>query len=396
MVGSARRLRFMLLALAAFLAVVAAVNWSANPYGAWRAAFFDPVHRPARITDTEVGERVVTAYRIRAERPTTLLIGSSRVLNGMPVEGDGKPNDFFNASLSGASITENAALVRLGMQNPRLRRVIWGVEFYAFEQRMVGFRHPETRRRLEGGGWDLWILRVTETLLSRQALRDSQAVFESALSRRAPARPAIPVPWPGEVIQQRLEDRRGQPSLERDNEAWRRVQLDNWISLYLRYRPSREPLTLYRSVVADVRGAGMEVIPFVPPLSRCELDAIEEAGAWDAFQRWKRDLLVAGPYWDFSGYGKLDRDDSFFLDVPHFTPAVGHVILRETLGLDCERCGDRARMVHDAADRVDPGTVDAYLARQEALRAARGEPANGCARIVRTILRGRGSAPPRP
>src|SRR5262249_3418890 len=73
-------------ALAIFLVGGAAINWTVNPYGAWRTDVVHPLHRPSRITETEVGERVVTAYRIRAERPTTLLVGSSRVLNGMPVE----------------------------------------------------------------------------------------------------------------------------------------------------------------------------------------------------------------------------------------------------------------------------------------------------------------------
>lgn len=112
------------------------------------------------------------------------------------------------------------------------------------------------------------------------------------------------------------------------------------------------------------------------------------------FERWKRELLGTGPYWDFSGYGKLDRDESFFLDVPHFTPVVGHVILREILGRDCRLCEARARIIHDAADWVDRSSIDAYLARQAMMRTISRRPHEGCARVVEGVLRARPAASP--
>jgi hypothetical protein len=42
MADSARRLRLMLLCLAGVLGGVAALNWLANPYGAWRTRVIDP------------------------------------------------------------------------------------------------------------------------------------------------------------------------------------------------------------------------------------------------------------------------------------------------------------------------------------------------------------------
>jgi hypothetical protein len=59
--------------------------------------------------------------------------------------------------------------------NPRLRRVIWGVDFYAFDEKFVGFHPQETRGRLEGDARHVMAMRITETLLSIQALRDSSS-----------------------------------------------------------------------------------------------------------------------------------------------------------------------------------------------------------------------------
>src|SRR5262245_36822046 len=109
----------MLLSLAGVLATVAGVKWIVNPYGAWRSAVIGSLARFIETTRNEAHERVTTAYRIRAERPSTLLVGSSRVVVGMYID-RGARDGFFNASMSGASLEEIAAILRLATANPRL------------------------------------------------------------------------------------------------------------------------------------------------------------------------------------------------------------------------------------------------------------------------------------
>jgi hypothetical protein len=102
----------------------------------------------------------------------------------------------------------------------------------------------------------------------------------------------------------------------------------NWIVSYENYRLSAPQRSLFRRTVEDLRRAGLEVILFVPPLSRCELESIDPSEARATFRPWRRELLLSGPYWDFSGYRKLDRAPELFVDAPDFRPAVGQVILR--------------------------------------------------------------------
>jgi hypothetical protein len=129
-------------------------------------------------------------------------------------------------------------------------------------------------------------------------------------------------------------------------------------------------------------------------MSDCELEAIDQLGAWDEFQNWKRRLLEVNPYWDFSGYGKLDVTPDLFIDVPHFKPVVGQIILRRVLGMGCAGCGERAQTIWGAGVWVDPTTVGAYLARQEAARAATRSVNTGCAKIVERMLATRATSPP--
>jgi hypothetical protein len=312
-------------------------------------------------------------------------VGSSRVVVGMYIDRAAR-DGFFNASMSGASIAEIAAILRLATANPRLKRVIWGVDFYAFGERFIGFRHPETRVRLEGDERQMTIMRIKETMLSLRALDDSWKVIRRATRGHKPGPFAGPVPWPEETIRARLADP-GRAGLAQADDASLKAQLGNWIDNYSNYRPSDALGSLFRDAVADVRKTGIDVILFVPPLSRCELEVMDEAGSWEAFQKWKQQLLVAGPYWDFSGYGKLDRMESLFLDVPHVWPAVGHVMLREFLGQGCGRCGEVARLVREAGVRVDAATIDVHLAQQETMRTAARSRRDRCAKVVEEMLR---------
>jgi hypothetical protein len=392
--SSGRRLVLMLVCLVGVLGGVVTINWIVNPYGVWATTV---VPRAYRLTDAavdQVGEHLSTPYRIRAERPETLLLGSSRVLRGVLVERTGH-DTFFNASLSGSSLDELAAVLRLATANPRLQRVIWGVEFYAFDEKFVGFRHPEMQPRLQADERRALTLRVKETLFNTQAFRDSRRVLARAARRQKPDSLRDPVPWPEDLIRARLSglNRRG---LAEAKDARIKDQLKDWIVSYVDYRPSPQQLSLFQETVEGLRRAGREVILFVPPLSDCELETIDQLGEWDSFQRWKRELLGAvGPYWDFSGYGKLDLSPELFTDVPHFKPAVGQVILRRVLGMSCAECGERAQAIWNASVWVDAATIDAHLAGQEAARATTRPRNTRCTRVVERMLAAREMSTPR-
>ena len=380
-----RRLCLMLVGLGGLLATVAAINWVVNPYGAWRPAVIDPSHRIDGAARGEAGERVTTTYRIRADRPATVLVGSSRVVAGMYIE-RGARDGVLNAAMSGASLAEIAAILRLAAVNPRLQRVIWGVDFYAFDERFAGFRHPDTRIRLEGTEWQLAGMRIKETLLSLRALGDSLTVVRKAARGRRESLFTAPVPWPEDVIRTRL-GHPGRPGLAAASDASLKAQLADWVGNYTDYRLSESQSSVFVAAVEGVRRDGAEVVVFVPPVSRCELEVIDRT-SWDAFQAWKRQLLDAGPYWDFSGFGKLDRSDALFLDVAHVWPAVGHTMLRQFLGLGCAGCGELADAVRAAGTWVDRSTIDAYLAEQEIRRVAARTQSDRCTRAVSEMLSG--------
>ena len=163
--------------------------------------------------------------------------------------------------------------------------------------------------------------------------------------------------------------------------------IESLVGAYQRYRLSARQLTLFRDAVARIKHGGVDVALFVPPLREYELELTRQTGHWDTFQQWKRQLLAAAPYWDFSVYDALACADRFSSDAVHFSPAVGNTILRLVLGEGCARRGEEAQRIVQAAAWVDARTVDRHLAAQDAERIARTREATRYSRAVEDAIR---------
>jgi hypothetical protein len=348
-----RRLVMMLLALATLCTAAVTINYLINPYGAWRTELIDPVFRD----DNDA--RMTTPYLVRTTQPHTLLVGSSRMRVGMHIE-QGYRDGILNGALQGADAEEEVEVVRIALHNPKLKRIVWGVDFFSFDDGRTADR--DTMARLHGDGWT----RFSETLLNLETLDAGRREFNRACHGRQALRAqwTIAVPWPQAELcrMHAAPDRAG---LDSAGDANIHIQLIRNVPDYTGYRLSERKLKDYAAAVALARQRGVEVIAFVPPISGYVLEMIRQSGQWPMFQQWKRELLVAGPFWDFSGYNALALSPELFKDVMHFKPAVGHQLLRHLLGLDTSGCGSKTRTIIEAGIRVDGRTICDLLAAQE-------------------------------
>jgi hypothetical protein len=377
----ARRLSMMLLALVAFCATAVSVNYLINPYGAWRTALIDPIFRD----DNDA--RMTTPYLVRTTRPQTLLVGSSRVRVGMHIE-QGYHDGVLNGALQGADAEEAVEVVRMALRNPKLKRIVWGVDFFSFDESRTVDR--DTMARLHGNAWTMF----SETLLNLEALDAGRREFDRAFHGRVALREGwtIAVPWPqAELCRKRAgSDRAGLASA---GDAKIRLQLIGDVPDYTGYRLSQRKLRDYAAAVALARRRGVEVIAFVPPMSGYVLEMIRQSGQWPTFQQWKRELLAAGPYWDFSGYNAFALSPELFQDVMHFKTPVGHQLLRGLLGLDTSGCGSKTRIITGAGIWVDDRTICDLLATQEARMRGAIAHQTGFVRAAAQALTARGFSP---
>jgi len=376
--SSTRRLRMMLSYLFGALGAVSAVNWIANPYVVWPHRLIDAIY----INQDPSTERIKVPYRVRVEQPTTLLVGSSRMVYGMPIE-QGCRDGVCNAGLSGASIDEIASVVALARHDTLLKRVVWSVDFFAFNKSYRGLRDAPTRARLDG---DTSLL-VRDTLLSTTAFEESVTLAVAAARGRQhlPPTALLPIPWPEGVIRDTLQQLAlGRPP---DEPTFTRG-LDEWIALYADYELAPGPLDLLRATVFQLQAVGVDVVLVLPPLHQYELEAIRQTGRWQAFQDWKRALAAIAPYWDYSGYNELAHTDWLFTRACfcHFHPVVGQVILRQVFSEDCTQCGDPAHIILKAGVHVDAASVAQHLDREDALMRANLEPGSRYAQLISRTL----------
>lgn len=353
-----RRLILMFTLTAALVGCGLAANYLLNPYGAWSAALINPIFRKVKH------ERVVTPYLLRTARPHTLLVGSSRVLMGMRIE-QGERGGVMNAAITAAKLPELSRIVALALDNPQLKRIVWGVDFFAFDENHDQVA-PEFDRRIAGRR-----TAMLEDALSLSALQEGYEFLRRARrgAAKLPPTATAAIPWPMPLVCEDFHATR-QRGLSVTGRAEIEAQLSRDLPEYQRYRFSPRLLKLFHDTVGAARTRGVEVILFVPPMSEYELELLRQGGQWETFQNWKRGLAASGPFWDFSGYNGIARDDGLFMHVMHFKIAAGQMMLRIMLGEPAQPCDGPSKIIAENARYVEPSAIDREIAIQDRMREA--------------------------
>ena len=135
---------------------------------------------------------------------------------------------------------------------------------------------------------------------------------------------------------------------------------------YRRFDYSARMRQSFVDILGRLRGAHVEVIAFVPPVTQFELEMIRQTGRWPDFQAWKGFVAQHIPYTDFSGYNGIARSDRMFIDAWHMEPAVGATIMRQLLDDAPPDCPDAAIVANSAlkVTAQDAGQMQALQERR--------------------------------
>lgn len=351
------RLRLMFALTGVLIAGGIALTWLLNPFGATGSRFIDPIFRKVKR------ERLATPYLLREARPATVLLGSSRVLMGMRIE-QGERDGVLNAAIKGATLQQISRIVDVALLNPRLKRIIWGVDFFAFSTHWK-FQDPLFDARIG----DQLGARLEDTLLSLDALGDGFDLFKRSLRGRDRLTVTMKagVPWPMDLIcEQYVSDR--MDGLDVGTPRQIALQLREIYYLYRLYDFSPAQLAIFRDTVARIRARRVELLLFVPPMSEYELELIRQSGHWPDLEKFKRAIAAVAPYDDFAAYNAMAPRDEFYLQVIHFKAAPGHQIMRMLMGAETAPCSEDARAVTQSAVHVDEGSIDRVLALEAQMR----------------------------
>ncbi len=239
MANPSRRIQLMFALTGVLIASGIALTWLLNPLGATRCSFIDPIFRKIKV------ERVAIPYLLQIEQPETVLLGSSRIRMGMRIE-QGERDGVMNAAINGATLEQISQIVDVALRNPRLKRIIWGVDFFAFSARWNS-EDPAFNARIA----DSPQARLEDTLLSLDALGDGFDLFRRSLRGRSrlPTTMKADVPWPTKLIcDQFVTDRRN--GLNVDTPAQTENQMHQVLRCYRRYEFSQPQVEIFGTLLS--------------------------------------------------------------------------------------------------------------------------------------------------
>ncbi len=381
---SARRPLLMVSLGAALVLSCASFNFLIDPYGAWGTGIVGPAF--GKIND----DRLQIPYMLRTSAPETILVGSSRVAWGIPID-EGYRDGILNAGVRNASIPQMSRIIDLALRGKGLKRIIWFVDFFAFSSHHI-VHDPHFDKRMEGS----FVAKIEETLFSLNTFGDSFDTLKRKLIGRARLRHSrtVTIPWPMYYICSRLNTKASSDLSTVPDFVLAQQLTRGW---YSAYELSPDLIRLFSRTVQKARARGVEVILVVPPMTQYELELIRQSGQWRTFEEFKRILATNGSFWDFAAYNSIAQTDTLFRDTTHMKPATGHMVLRIVLGEDTTTCDRATSVIAKSGVLVSPQTVGAELTRQNLLLQRAVDPASRYSRIasqVRQALTAKAAATP--
>lgn len=320
----------------AVLALAAAFNAWFDPFGVWRS-YAETESKPNYLRmkpGIDNDPRFAKPLQVINLKPKTIIVGSSRVRDGMdPALLTGlAPAPIMNYGTAGMRATEGARFIRHAIDVADVRCIIWGLDFFGFNDREMdemgsdrfGVLQPHFRAHDMGR-----LLLAWPTLDLSADMTDNKAITRANGFNLAPATPA-------EAID---------ASIMRNAVGFAKAPF-----LYGKFDSFSQHMQEVESALAYATAKGVKVYLYTSPLHGMVIEAVFQAGADQAFLRWKREIASLArkyhiPLVDYMNYSSITTTKGraaaeFFFDGAHFTPAVSRMILGQWFPVDSRRPAD--------------------------------------------------------
>ncbi|KPP83260.1 MAG: hypothetical protein HLUCCA04_04050 [Oceanicaulis sp. HLUCCA04] len=362
-----RYTRLFLIVLGTALAAFVAFNAFVDPYDTGTGPDIEGL-TANKTRAHEDGRRVQVGHAIGQVEAGTLITGSSRTVDGFPMEVGDWPGGLYNAGIRGSNAFELAHLAAIAGQDPGLRCFIVGLdmgEFASGEKYKPAFpisRLADGRR---------WLATARVTLSPNTFARAVQTVSEN-VTATAPQPPFRDVYEAGEQYRRFMNT--PVPTLR----------------YYSAMRMSDERMDFLFEALASLAREGVQVIGFLQPVHAWNEESLFAAGRADEYFDFRAEMArrfaalaeagspvnacvpgQAGVLWDFTGYQPpsttpLPEPDQtathpVYHEPAHYLPALGLEML------SVMQSGEAQDGFGVNLSRTDPRDSEAgILARREA------------------------------
>jgi hypothetical protein len=368
---------------ALLLLIVGAVNVAVDPY----AIFGTPLRQGWNQVKPEAGlwPAIHKPFSLWKQNADVLFLGSSRSAVGLnPQHPALNGLRAYNLALNGSNIQQIKAVFDHALLVHKPRRVIIGLDFFAFNQYHAGRTDFDPSLLASGTYADRWLseLKKLGFALGWQTLMSSMKTIQSQGKVEMPA-------WATDALGQTqptymealIASRGGQRKafLANEQSYVGGMYLPSPRRVYdLALQSDKSPMAELRHIVRASRAHGVELQLFISPVHARQLEVAWGLGLWSTAEEWKRALVrmleeearetakQPFPLWDFSGYNSITTESvppledstarmKWYWESSHYRSETGDLVLNRIFGVGANPYADFGVMINHA-------NLESYLA----------------------------------
>lgn len=288
-------------------------------------------------------QRYVKIFDMAKQKPKTVLLGSSRILWGIDPKHSALQQrhymPVYNGGILGPPMYEIRKYFDHALASqPHLKRVILGIDFYAFNQAFDG---RSFLQESDFGKSEKQLLKMHSDLIYDVksiflTLKDS--LFRNQCKSLREDGRLTPAPLEAREVykdffvftSKKTEKKVTVPGVAVKQSPTPRMKN----ILYESFKLSKVDMDAYRYIVDTCKKRNIELYVFItPPYNRSghgsELDAYHQFGIWKDYINFLRQLAFIHPYWNFISWNEVTTNQDNYIDGSHFIFSVGDMILKK-------------------------------------------------------------------
>ena len=344
------------------LLLTSAINFLVDPYGLFRIVEIKGFNQQKEGIRSKI--RFVKSLELPLRKPGTVLIGSSRVHDGMnpdhPLLQEYGP--VYNMGIDMLRICEATEYLKHCVINTDVRRVIFGIDFFMFnaaERVNPSFDHKVVGRKIN------IIDYFKAPLITSDALTGSWNTIKTSNNYEERNEFLANGFRPGNYVFYKVKD-------------YRKLHCyTNWIFLshdpltspyYGIYKTDDETFRHFEEFVRICRSKNIDLKIFISPAhANLDGEAIRVAGLWNYFEEWKRKVTRicsqnGVTLWDFSGYNSITTETvitpmKYYWDSSHYTEKTSDLILKRIFN----KSSGNKNILYDFGVELTPQNIEKHL-----------------------------------
>ncbi len=346
-----QRFNYWLVGLASSLSLlVLGLNWFINPYGVTNSPKIKGLnwYKPA-IKDNI---RLYKAVDLTRQNAKTILLGSSRIINGINPDSTVLKayQPVYNLGIVGGNIYEQRRYLEYAITNqPNLEMVILGIDLWTIADFYKG-KHDFSEDRLNRKGLNLTDFFQTNYSFNALA-KGKDTIFDNINNQKRPS--YINEKGLIVVVHKYLPD----------------GIFNQWLPGQVNkeeYKISQLALDNLKLIKEICQENNIKLIPFITPPHASQVEAIHIAGFGNVVEQMKREIVKIIPVWNFYGYNSIttesiDRVTNYW-DSSHYNIEVGDLILNLILGYQ------EQTVPSDFGTMITPDNIESEIAKMRVNR----------------------------